>query len=203
MSDDTTPAPAPDSAGGNAYPFVWERKTVDGRPQPGEVLAALRKGQHTLPGEVPAMWPFYTRLAADGRVSQELRAEHAALALFGVHQQGQAVSVHWPNVRLGEALHQLRASGRYSEAALDRRVAQCATADDLGEFTTHLRSLITMLKTLPAPQGLDYTLLFRTLVSWQRPERIGRVRRQLGSDYFRFQQHSSTAQTASKKGSSS
>ncbi len=171
-------------------PYYWTRYAGSGDTSetpvaPGADLAALRRGLGQEPGAAPALWRFYTELTDDGWVTDRLRAEHAALVLFGIHQQSQRRSMHWPGVRLGQALQALRASGRYSEPALDRRVAQCATADDLGEMTHHLRGLITMLKTIPRPQGLDYTLLVRDLTDWQDPAGRSRVRRRWGADYFR------------------
>ncbi|NNM46440.1 type I-E CRISPR-associated protein Cse2/CasB [Knoellia koreensis] len=174
------------STDGGVAPPYWERRPEKGGGvPPGQDLAALRRGVGAEPGSIPLMWPMYTTFRPDGSVSPELRAEHHALALFGVHQQSQTSPMHRPGVRLGEALRALRESGRYSESALDRRVAQCATADSLDEFAHHLRSLVTMLKTLPQPQGLDYTALTRDFLSWQRPHGRLRVRRRLGADYFR------------------
>lgn len=162
--------------------LYWDRRLPEGRYPPGD-LAALRRGIGGSPGAVPAIWPFYTTLSDDGRVGTRLRAEHHALSLFGLHQQSQRSSMHQRGVRLGEALRTLRNSERYSEAALDRRVAQCATAVSVDEFAYHLRGLITMLRSLP--QGLDYTRLLRAFEEWQRPHGADRVRRQIGADYFR------------------
>lgn len=175
-------APAEAAAPSDRPHYLWNR--TDGIP-PGEQLAALRRGYGAEPGTVPGMWPFYVHLSPTGQVSRKLRAEHLALTLYGVHQQSQSRQMHWPKTRLGEALRALRLSGRYSKEAVDRRTAQCATTDDVTEFAQHLRALITMLKTLPEPQGLDYDQLVTDLADWQRSERVGRVRRQLGADYFR------------------
>lgn len=178
MSD----APAPRHAEGP--PYYWTRFRSGDAP-PGGDLAALRRGLGTNPGAEPLMWRFYCHLTDEGKIDSKLRAEHAALTLFGIHQQSQRRLMHWNGTRLGEALRTLRLSSRYSEAALDRRVAQCATADDVGEMTYHLRGLISMLKTTPDPQGLDYSLLVRDLIAWQHPDGRARVRRRWGSDYFR------------------
>ena len=165
--------------------YAWEKlKDAEGIPA-GEHLAAFRRGWNAEPGALPTLWAYYTTLTSDGRITRRLRAEHLALTLFGLHQQGQSRPVHAKGVRLGEALRSLRTSGRYSEAALDRRVASCATADDVTEFAQHLRGLISMLKTLKEPQGLDYSQLVADLTAWQSPDRIGRIRRRLGADYFR------------------
>ena len=169
--------------------FYWERYNP-GKLPPGEDLAAMRQGVGREPMEIPKMWPQYTQLTSDGRLTARLRAEHTALGLFGVHQQSQRTLMHWPGVPLGDALHALRSSGRYSEDALDRRVTQAVTATDLTEVAQHLRGLISMLKTLPKPQGLDYSALVDDLTSWQHPRGAVRVRRQLGLRYFRLTTHS-------------
>lgn len=162
--------------------FFWERKPEKGWA--GERLATLRRGLGREPGTVPEMWGYYTKLTPDGSVSRELRAEHCALALFGLHQQSQAASMHRPGVGFGTAIKALRNSGRYSEAAVDARMERAATASTVRELDTHARSLITMLKTITPPQGLDYTALYRNLVGWQDPAQVGRVRRAWGANYF-------------------
>ncbi len=172
---------------GGAPRHYWERHTNAGqgftRP-PGEDLAALRRGIGAEPGAAPAMWPFYTTLNDGGGVSPRLWAEHLALTLYGVHQQSQGAPMHVAGVRLGEALRVLRHCGRYSTDAVDARVTRAATATDVHELATHLRGLITMLKTVPMPQGLDYTRLYRDLVDWQSSSRAGKIRRAWGRDYF-------------------
>ncbi|MGL5864767.1 MAG: type I-E CRISPR-associated protein Cse2/CasB [Dermatophilaceae bacterium] len=152
--------------------------------QLGPALAALRRGLGREAGDVPQMWPFYRALGTDGRVTDRLRAEHATLALFGLHQQSQSASVHVPGRRLGQALGELRRSARYSEQALDSRFTQAATAESPGEAAYHLRGLIQQLKAAHIA-GFDYTDLFRGLRAWDHPERRGRVRRIWAADYYR------------------
>lgn len=114
------------------------------------------------------MWPFYTTLTGDGRVTASLRAEHLALAMFGLHQQSQSAPMHRADDGLGKAMARLRASERYSADAIDRRFTQAATATDLDELGHHVRGLTTMLKTIAPPQPIDYTRLFQDLCDWQR-----------------------------------
>jgi CRISPR system Cascade subunit CasB len=174
-------------------PHFWDRHT-DGnghwkgtdRPA-GEDLAALRRGLGREAGEVPQMWPFYRELNEKGSLTQELSAEHVALTLFAVHQQGKERPVHRAGIGLGTALLALRHSGKYSPEAIDRRFAAAATATSLAELTGHLRGLITQLRTDSASgqqHSLDYTQLMRDLRDWQRPNHLGRVRRRWGSQYF-------------------
>ncbi len=169
----------------------WERRIDDGgawrkEPPPGQDLSAMRRGFGVAAGAVPGMWPLYTTLDADGRLTRRLRAEHVVLSLYGLHQQSQSAPMHRVGVGLGRALGNLRASGRYSEAAVDSRFMQAATASDTDELGFHLRGLISQLKTLKPPQPLDYTRLYGDLRGWQQPEGIGKVRRRWGSDYFRL-----------------
>ncbi|MBP6997149.1 MAG: type I-E CRISPR-associated protein Cse2/CasB [Phycicoccus sp.] len=147
-----------------------------------EHLATARRALNLDPGGVPGLWRWYTTLDDRGRLTTKLRAEHAALGLYGVHQQGNAARMHDPSVRIGEALHNLRRAGKYSEVALDRRVTAAATANDLPELVHHLRGLIAMLRGLGQP--LDYNALYRDLCAWQDPSAQAAVRRRWGAAYF-------------------
>ena len=167
----------------------WERHTAgDGAwrqasdTPSGEDLAALRRGIGREAGSVPEMWPFYTTLAADGRLSDRLRAEHVTLTLFAIHQQSRSQPAHRDGVGLGSAIRALRESEQFSPEAVDRRFAAAATATSLAELSVHLRGLISQLRNVRS--GLDYSLLFRDLRDWQWPERVAAVRRHWGSQYF-------------------
>lgn len=170
---------------------TWRSK--QGQP-PGEDLAAFRSGLGRAAGTVPALWPYYTspiddRLARQGKVSHELVAEHAALALYGLHQQSRPDPMHRPGVRLGQALRRLhRQSDQdkgFSKEAVDRRVNAAASATQVSAFLTHLRGLISQLRTVGAP--LDYDLLLRDIRYWQRPDTRQLSRRRLGLDYYGWQ----------------
>lgn len=189
MTDSTTQRPLPESpapTGPGRQPY-WGRLLDDqgswrGERAPGADLAALRQGIGRDAGTVPAMWPFYTTLSADGRVSIDLRAEHLALTLYGVHQQSMARPMHRTGVGVGKALGALRRSGKFSPEAVDRRFAAAATATSLTEAAVHLRGLITQLRSIEQP--LDYDRLLRDLRDWQHPDRRPTVRRRWGSEYF-------------------
>ena len=163
--------------------YYWERDFGSSGP-PGEALSAMRRSIGEEPGSQPAMWPLYSQLDPDGRLTEKLRAEHVALGLYGVHQQSQRSSMHKPGVPLGLALRALRASGRFSPEAVDSRVQRAVTASSLEELGTHLRSLISQLGTLKPAQVLDYTQLTRDLELWQRPGRRARMLRTWGAQYF-------------------
>lgn len=170
--------------------FYWQRHT-DGQGNwgkdgsvPGADLAALRRGIGREPGSVPAMWQYYTTLTEDGALSKSLRAEHLALTLFAVHQQSQRQPIHREGVGLGSAMLALRRDQGSSPEAVDRRFAAAATATSLSEIAHHLRGLLTQVRGLTPQPGLDYSQLFRDLWLWQSPERITRVRRKWGAQYF-------------------
>ncbi|MGA3489208.1 type I-E CRISPR-associated protein Cse2/CasB [Micromonosporaceae bacterium DT55] len=159
----------------------WEKDYSKEMPQ-GRDLAALRRGLGREAGDVPEMWPYYTRLHPEGRLTRELHAEHAALVLFALHQQSQSILMHGADIGLGTAMARLRISGKVTAEAVDRRFAAAATATSFAEVTLHLRGLVTQLRGIRQP--LDYTRLMRDLRDWQDNDRIATVRRRWGSQYF-------------------
>ena len=202
----TTPATTPlptDRPDGPRQPrpgrHYWERLTKESggwatATPPGQDLSAMRRGFGVAAGTVPGMWPFYTTLDREGRLTHALRAEHVTLSLYGLHQQGQSTPMHREGVGVGRAIRALRASGRYSEAAVDARFTAAATATDIDELGFHLRGLINQLRTLKPAQPLDYTALYADLRAWQHPDSVGRVRRRWGSDYFRIPTNTATGE---------
>ncbi|MFD7641714.1 type I-E CRISPR-associated protein Cse2/CasB [Kitasatospora sp. NPDC059795] len=154
-------------------------RTKQQRRPPGEDLAAMRKGLGRPVMDVFAMNRFYScevddALAQRDEVSDEQKAEHAALALYGLHQQSQATPMHRRGVKLGQALRALRRSGRFSEEALDTRVAQLADATSVSALLVHLRGLITQLRTVGQP--LDYNHLMADIQAWHHTDRRPQVR---------------------------
>ncbi|WP_406109891.1 type I-E CRISPR-associated protein Cse2/CasB [Kitasatospora purpeofusca] len=154
-------------------------RTKQPRRPPGEDLAAMRKGLGRPVMDVFDMTRFYSCevddvLALRDEVSDEQKAEHAALALYGLHQQGQATPMHRRGLKLGEALRALRRSGRFSEEALDTRVAQLAGATSVSALLVHLRGLITQLRTVGQP--LDYDHLMADIQAWHCTDRRPQVR---------------------------
>ncbi|NNJ63451.1 MAG: type I-E CRISPR-associated protein Cse2/CasB [Dactylosporangium sp.] len=154
----------------------------------GADLAALRRGLGRAAGDVPGMWRFYQHMNADGSVTGMLRAEHAALSLYAMHQQSIGHSMHQPEIGLGTALFALRHAEGVNPDAVDQRFAAAATATSLAELVGHLRGLIHRLRGVNTGtgrgQGLDYSLLVRDLAGWQRPGGTIRVRRRWGGQYF-------------------
>jgi CRISPR system Cascade subunit CasB len=161
---------------------TWRRHSA-GRPTspPGEDLATMRLGLAHPVGEVFSLWPFYTT-PCDGRIPALLEAEHAALALYGLHQQSRRDPMHRPRVGLGTALANLRHSGRFGAEALDRRVDAAANATSVAALRHQLRGLVTQLRT--GGQPLDYDMLLGDLHDWRLPDRRRRVRRRWGLEYY-------------------
>jgi CRISPR system Cascade subunit CasB len=92
--------------------------------------------------------------------------------------------MHRPGVRLGQALRRLHQSGKFSQEAVDRRVNAAASATQVSALLTHLRGLITQLRTIGQP--IDYDLLLKDVRDWQRPDSRQRARRRWGLDYYRW-----------------
>ncbi|WP_149562860.1 type I-E CRISPR-associated protein Cse2/CasB [Streptomyces cacaoi] len=164
-------------------PWYWEKFTAGDRHTARD-LAALRKGVGRRVGDVPEMWPFYESIVSPTRpvhAQPRIEAEHAALALFALHQQSRRECMHRDEVGLGTAARQLRDSGRFSPEAVDRRMNQIATAADARELVAHLRGLVGLLRTTDLP--LDYTRLRKNIEQWHYAEARHRIRAQWGNDY--------------------
>ncbi|MFD5521563.1 type I-E CRISPR-associated protein Cse2/CasB [Streptomyces sp. NPDC127066] len=192
------------NANGSADAAVQDTssKEADGRPfwavcdpqlaESGARLAALRAGSGLQAGTVPAMWPFYrTRIGSQlrnkGALTRDLMAEHAALTLFGVHQQGRNTIMHTSDVSPGTACRLLLAKDSGADrTAIERRLGALLTSLDAGELGQHLRGLVPLLRR--AGIGLDYDGLRRALRHWddpQRPDEQSRIRARWDRDFHR------------------
>ncbi|MFI5792363.1 type I-E CRISPR-associated protein Cse2/CasB [Streptomyces sp. NPDC051677] len=164
----------------------------------GVHLAALRSGAGRQAGTVPAMWSLYrTSIGASlrnkGALTRDLMAEHAALTIFGVHQQGRETSVHTPGHSPGSACRRLLASanakGQERDSAADRlaverRLGALLTSLDAGELAQHLRRLAPLLRKQDI--GLDYDALRHALRYWddpRRPDEQSRIRSRWDRDF--------------------
>ncbi|GAA4978914.1 hypothetical protein GCM10023205_54090 [Yinghuangia aomiensis] len=168
---------------------TWRTNPVTGlaEPPPGEDLAVLRRALSVPPGTSLPVWrlcsaPTDDRLARIGQVTREQRAEHAALGLYGLHQQSQRSPMHKRGVSVGVALRNLRNCGTYSEDAVDRRVNAAATATTTSVLVTRLRGLVTQLRGQRLP--LDYDLLLRDLMAFERAAGRATVRERWGAAYY-------------------
>ncbi|MFE0422318.1 type I-E CRISPR-associated protein Cse2/CasB [Streptomyces sp. NPDC058953] len=147
---------------------------------PGEDLAALRAGLGRPAGTVPELWPFYTS-PVDGRVTPELEAEHAALALYGLHQQSQSRPMHKPGIPMGTALRALHRTERFGKEAVDRRVAAAVQTTSVSALVYRLRGLVTQLRSVEQP--VDYDQLLLDIQRWTTPGARQQVRRRWGLAY--------------------
>ncbi len=153
-------------------------------------LANLRRGLGKEPGAVPQLWPTYTRLRADGAISDGLRAEHACLCLFGIHQQSHSQPMHKKDgLGLGQAMRLYRlawtntAPDRDPDVnAVDKRMAALASSTTFRELEEHLRRAVTLLRSEGI--AIDYDRLCLELIRWQRPQYRSRVVRSWGSGYY-------------------
>ncbi|WP_258037229.1 type I-E CRISPR-associated protein Cse2/CasB [Streptomyces sp. SM14] len=186
----TAPDPAP-SDDTDLRPYWEQRVRADGTWRidktngaklvpPGQDLAAMRSGLGQTAGTVPALWPYYVT-PTDGRRTAQLDAEHAALSLFGLHQQSRQTPMHRPGTHLGDALRALRHHDSISEDALDRRVAALVNATSVPTLLYRLRGLITQLRGIGQP--LDYSRLMQDINDWRHPQARQRVRRAWGLAY--------------------
>lgn len=132
------------------------------------LLAELRRSDPNEPGANPAIWPITLAelpetLAGRGEEPTPAeRAVHAALALYGLHQQSHDDPTHQPGISLGRAVGRL-ARARSGDGSLDeatlRRFHQVALASDFGSRLYHLRGLITLMRSEKPTIALDYGLL--------------------------------------------
>jgi CRISPR type I-E-associated protein CasB/Cse2 len=162
------------------------------RSDAGAELSALRAGADHEAGTVPAMWTFYrtqmdSELRGRGALTRDLAAEHAALVLFGIHQQGRRHLMHVPGMSPGAACRALlKRNGNTDQAALQNRLGALLTSLDAGEFAQHLRGLVPLLRQ--SEIGLDYTRVRQALRDWddpKRPQAQSRLRHAWDRDFHR------------------
>ncbi|WP_406490755.1 type I-E CRISPR-associated protein Cse2/CasB [Streptomyces sp. NBC_01604] len=175
-----------DGADGGPYWAVFDPQLA----QAGAHMAALRSGAGRQAGAVPAMWPFYrTRISSQlrnrGALTRDLMAEHAALTVFGMHQQGRDTRMHTPGFSPGSACRLLLARDSGADrTAIERRLGALLTSVETGELTQHLRGLVPLLRR--AGIGLDYDALRVALRRWddpQRPDEQARIRSRWDRDF--------------------
>ncbi|OII63375.1 type I-E CRISPR-associated protein Cse2/CasB [Streptomyces sp. CC53] len=183
-------------AGDSRRAYFWEEAVSDwhahareNRPGFSEhitrKLRGLRDGISGEPGTVPAMRDAHRVRLTDAalesdRLPDSYIAEHAALALFGRHQQAAAEPAHRPGTGLGRACRELRLADTLADSAVERRLMAAAGAQDLHDLVQHLYRLVPLLRQ--AGIGLDYTRLLCDLTRWEGPGR-DRVLRAWGLQY--------------------
>ncbi|MDD9380370.1 type I-E CRISPR-associated protein Cse2/CasB [Streptomyces sp. ZAF1911] len=179
-------------------PWYWcdfePGRSKAGKTPPGSDLAALRLGLTLSAGTVPQMWRHYRSkvddsLAARGLVPDKLVAEHMALSLFAMHQQGQARLMHARGVGLGQAARALHE--RFSTDGVDGRMAAAAQARSLNAVFFAVRGLVSQLASIGQP--LDYTQVLYDLQSWPYPDSRARTVRAWGMTYHAYTKPTGTS----------
>jgi CRISPR system Cascade subunit CasB len=153
-----------------------------------EDLAVLRSGLGREAGTVPKLWRYYSTEIDDDVAARSttappaLAAEHAALALFGLHQRAKTIPMHKEGVAPGAALLALRRNtDKVSPDALDRRVAIAVSSTSVDVLCSRLRGLVEQLRSIDQPW--DYDKLYDDLHDWHYPQRRHRVRRRWALAY--------------------
>lgn len=154
-------------------------------------LATLRRGVGHTPGELPQLWgEFLSGMPQEmfgygGNPSRAEWAIYIAITMFALHQQGKnpgTNSMHKEGETLGKAISYLVHSEEDKPRIL-RRFNALATATDMRELSTHLRSMVQLLRTEDIP--LDYVSLAADLFLYQDPARTHQVRLIWGQDFHR------------------
>lgn len=170
-----------DKPEGNAPTHVWERFDSQ-QASAGRVLSDLRTALRSAPGAEPRLWRYYTTLNTKGSLTSRLMAEHAAIGLFGKHQQSKSTLMHQKGRGLGEAMRCLAPDERSpGSPGVQARLRAIAYAPDIDTLVAHLDSIVAMLRGPAIP--LDYTLLCTQIRLWSWPESRERVLRTWGGGF--------------------
>lgn len=168
-----------------------------GSPAARADLARLRRGLGKSAGSVPELWEL--TIAAVPRdltwdrdePSRAEHAAHAALTLYALHQQSMSVPAHVPGVGFGQAVGHLGGGSGPSQAAVARRFMAAATAESADELLTHVRGLVSQLRT--AKRGMDYAQFADDVMAILTPGRGPSVRLAWGRAFYRTTGQADTA----------
>ncbi|MFE7317904.1 type I-E CRISPR-associated protein Cse2/CasB [Streptomyces sp. NPDC057555] len=166
-------------------------KKIDHDPA---LAAACRRGRNTEPlDEIDMHEPISHVLEGDddtGRAEYvPLRqreavtvAAHHTLALYACHMQSKSRTMHRPGLSLGTAARTLQTKMPSKDGAAQRFRA-ALSADSTTELATHLRFLVSLLRTYDI--ALDYVALADALAMWDQLERRRGLVRRWGMDFRR------------------
>ena len=156
------------------------------------VLAGLRRGVGTAPGELPQLWGLLLQdlpeelMSKDGMSTRGQWAVYIALTLFALHQQGydlKQAPMYQPGVGLGRAAARL--IGKEEDMnRIQRRFNVLATSADIRELSHHLRGMVQLLRTDSIP--LDYSALAKDLYLYQNEDYRAAVRLKWGQDFYTY-----------------
>ena len=162
---------------------------LSGNPRARADVAKLRRALGKQAGSVPEVWEF-TLAAVPASLqwqrddpSRAEQAAQAALSLFALHQQSMGRPAHQHGTTFGEAVARLARTEQRSEQAVTRRFMAVATAESMDEILTHIRGLVTQMRT--AQIGFDYARLADDLMALLDPQRAQRARLAWGRAFYR------------------
>lgn len=154
-------------------------------------LARLRRAVRAAPGSAPGVWDDTIGLLPDELVATSPNpstwetAAHTAMTLYAVHAQGGSTA-HRRGVSLGRAVRRLaqnRSAGAEPDGAVFKRFQALVAATGAESRSTHLRSIITLLRG--AGVELDYARLAVDLRDLSVRRNADSVRLAWGRDFHR------------------
>jgi CRISPR system Cascade subunit CasB len=175
-----------------------------------KLLIAARKAVATEPGTVPEVWPLYTTSAVDG-----IAAEHAAVGIWGTHQQGDDRPVHAARTEenryptnFGGACRRLfddRFSGdpaikspldTLAEDTISARLAVLSRTDEVSVTVSHITSLVRLMRSTGTHIAFDYGDLFWALRNWNDADKRTATLYRWSRSYFYVPSKKKTTATA-------
>ncbi len=163
------------------------------------ILANLRHSIGANFSQTVGIWPdVFSQmpeefLSRNGYLTKEEKAIFTALQLFALHQQGHSQSVNEKPVENEEtqdkksisknAGDSLRCLRRLDSTSIDKRFNAMITAATYEEMVTHLRHLVSILKS-KTEEKIDYALLAADLFKFQINQRE-QVRLSWGQSYYK------------------
>lgn len=156
------------------------------------LLAELRRGIGRKPGDLPRLWGLLfeklpeSLLGKEGEPSKPEWAIYTAMTLYAYHQQGRdpkTDSVNDQNRGISAALSDL-ISDEDDLKRIQRRFNCFASSSDIAEAVTHLRGLISLLKS-EGKVGLNYPGLAKDLYQFQFYDCAQKMRLHWGREFYR------------------
>lgn len=192
--------------------FVWVRYPSVPEHQSQRLLIAARKAVATEPGTVPEVWPIYTSIDNVG-----IAAEHAAVGIWGTHQQGDPRPVHaarteeikWPRNFGGACrlLFEAQNSGNptitspldtFAEDTISKRLSVLSRTDEVPVAVSHITSLVRLMRSTGTHIAFNYDDLFWALRSWSEPDKRIATLYQWSRSYFHVSKKPEKAQAGGK-----
>ena len=157
------------------------------------VLAQLRRGLSSAPGQGPELWEWTISGLPEelmGNFGEATKAEwavHVALTLFAFHQQGNDIRLnpmHLAERRFGSAVKRLvKGTEEGAEERVLKRLKVAASADSIRALAFQLRQIVSLLKG--GSIAFDYVDLAGDLYDFQYEDGRSAVRRKWAQDYYR------------------